>query len=226
LTDIVEEVLILDSGSTDAAEAVAREFSAHFISVQWKGYAQTKNIGNELANTGYILSMDADEVLSPGLRESIQKEKDQLSGAYSFNRLTNYAGTWIRFAGWYPDRKIRLFPKGQASWEGDFVHEKLVLNDSVELRHLNGDLLHYSFQSSIEHKQREKKYARLAAEQDRQQGKLPRMAEAYLKAFIRFMRMYFFQRGFLHGRTGFVLCSISARGKIWRYRYLVDAIGS
>ena len=117
LNGIVDEVLVLDSGSTDRTRDIALLHGAKFLDIEWEGYASTKNRGNEMASFEHILSLDADEELSPELQQSILKLKSSgETGAFTCNRLTNYCGKWIRHSGWYPDRKIRLFPKGKAKW--------------------------------------------------------------------------------------------------------------
>ena len=127
LRGVADEILVLDSDSTDDTVALARAAGATVTEVVWKGYAQTKNEGHLLTRAPYILSVDADESLSEGLRAEILAVKPRLKGeAYAMPRLNWYCGRWIRHCGWYPDPKIRLFPR-ETRWEGEFVHETLVL---------------------------------------------------------------------------------------------------
>lgn len=219
LHGLVNEIIVVDSFSTDKTEQIAGKYGAQFIQKEWEGYAATKNYGNSLAQGPLILSLDADECLSATLRSSIALIASQ-SCAFSFNRRNIYCGKAIWHAGWYPDRKIRLFPKGKAQWQGDFVHEKLIVEPGLDRLFLNGDLLHYSYATRQEHIEREKKYARLAAERDK--GKTSLAALAYLKAFVRFVKMYVFKTGFLDGYLGLQLCLISARGKLWKHSYLKE----
>ena len=227
LEGVADEIIIADSGSTDRTREIAEQFNVRFEQLNWEGYASTKNAANALANCEYILSLDADEALSAELKDSILALKESIAGkAYSFNRLNNYCGTWIKFAGWYPDRKIRLFPKERAKWVGDFVHETLSLDLSTQIEHVNGDLLHYSYYTIEEHIEREKKYAKLAATADAEQGKSPSKLKAYLKAGFKFLHMYVIRLGFLHGAIGFRLCKTAALGKVWRNEFLMHAIRS
>lgn len=217
LQKVCDEIIIVDSYSTDKTEEIAKEFNCQFVQHQWLGYAATKNFGNALASSDYILSLDADEELSTELLASI-KELKQESALYicSLNRLTNYCGTWIKYAGWYPDKKIRLFPKGSCVWQGDFVHETIKILKPFAARHLSGDLLHYSYYTKTEHIIRENSYARLAAQRD--QNKSYSKMGSYLSALSKFIKMYLIKAGFLHGQKGLQLCRIAANGKLVKYR--------
>lgn len=213
---LADEVVILDSFSTDNTVNICKEKGITPIQHNWEGYAKTKNYANSLAKHSYILSLDADEALSPTLLNSLQTIKQKgFEGVYSFNRLNNYCGTWIKFAGWYPDTKTRVFPRDKATWRGDFVHETLFVGNLPNTK-VEGDLLHYSYYTKEEHIAREKKYAKLAAERAAERGKSYSSLENYLSAFTKFLKMYLIKGGFLHGKTGFTLCAIAAKGKIWR----------
>ena len=219
LQAIAQEIIVVDSFSTDETVAIAKQMNAKVVQREWEGYSKTKNYGNSLCTGNYILSVDADEVIS----EQLLKDLSQLdlrddAKAYSFKRLTNYCGTFIRYAGWYPDRKLRLFPNGKARWEGDHVHEKLVLDKGIDVVALSSDLLHYSYNSKEEHILREKNYAKLAAQERPQRNGLL----SYLAYLSKLARMYILKGGFLHGLLGFQLCHIAAKGKIWKYQYSVN----
>ncbi len=209
LQDVADQVIVLDSGSKDGTVDLANNLGAKVIDTPWQGYAATKNHGHTLAEHPYILSLDADEALSDKLQASILAVKDNLQGAYSFNRLNNYCGTWIRHGGFYPDKKIRLFPKDQARWEGDHVHEILRVDAGVPVTHLAGDLLHYSYYDRSEHEARLEKYARLAAEKLR--GRKGLAAKQYLSPAWRFVQSYFLKGGFLDGKAGYHLCRLTAK---------------
>ena len=131
LRDVADEVIVVDSGSTDATEAICQQAGARFERHDWEGYSAQKNYANSLASCPWILSIDADEALSPELRQSLLrwKQEETQPALFSFNRLTNYCGHWIHHCGWYPDKVVRVFPAGAARWDG-LVHEKLVTNPS------------------------------------------------------------------------------------------------
>lgn len=213
---LADEIIIVDSFSTDNTKTLAGPYSVRFVQCEWQGYAQTKNYANSLATGDMILSLDADEALSDELIASIATIKSSgLKGVYSMNRLNNYCGQWIKHAGWYPDRKVRLFPKDGANWKGD-VHERLVSSDRPI--QVEGDILHYSYYSSEEHLERERKYAKIAAQRDGRVG--GGAVGALLSVTFKFIKMYVLKGGFLEGRRGLILCSISSRSKWFKYQAL------
>lgn len=217
---IADEIVVIDSFSTDTTEKICKKYNVNFISRKWEGYSSAKNFGNAQVKSTFILSLDADEVLSSELRNSILFEKEYLSGAYSFNRLTNYAGKWIKHCGWYPDKKIRIFAKDQAMWVGDFVHETLELSENTKIQHLAGDLLHFSFKSTEDHLRRSIKYAQLNAEKLKQKGVKYFFLKPYLNSFFRFFKDFVLNKGFLDGKEGFKICKISAYAVFLKYKYL------
>ena len=187
--------------------------------------SRTKNVGNELASHNYILSIDADEALSNELKEALVEEKAQgLKGAYGFNRLTNYCGKWIRHCGWYPDKKIRLFPKDSAEWRGAHVHEELVISPDIDTTWLKEDLLHFSYYTVIEHRERAMKYARLGAEKVKNKRGLG--LKILFSPPFRFFQMYILQSGFLDGKAGFDICRITAWEVRMKYKLGLRAPGA
>lgn len=211
LLDVVDQVLVVDSFSQDATPTICQKLGAKVIQTKWQGYAETKNIGNEHAAFDTILSIDADEELSDELRNSIMAAKVgtiDKGVVYKCNRLNNYCGQWIRYAGWYPDTKVRIFNRHNTRWEGE-VHEKLVFSTTVVEKLLLGDLLHYSIKDKADHIARIHKYNKLAI-------KYPNRAAAYVSAISTFVKLYLVKLGFLEGRLGLQLCIISAKAKIWR----------
>lgn len=214
LREIVDEILILDSFSTDGTEAIAQKFGARFLPQEWLGYAATKNKGNELASGDYILSLDADEALSEELRTSLLRVKSELKGCYSFNRLNHYAAKPIRRCGWYPDRKMRLFPKGKANWQGDFVHEEIVKDRDLEETWLEGDLLHYTYSDIADHVARSNRYSSLAAKQIAASSKGGLRIRAYFSAALRFLKVYFLKMGFAEGFYGLMIARVNSR-EVW-----------
>ncbi len=214
---VADEIVVVDSCSTDQTPEICKELNVNLFTRKWEGYSKTKNYGNQQAQHSYILSLDADEVISDELRQSILNQKDTLSGAYQFNRLTNYAGKWIKHCGWYPDTKIRLFPKGKARWEGDFVHETLVIDTELEIKHLQGDLFHYSYHSVSDHKIRIEKYSDLHAQKMYSEGKKAGLFKILFSPIAKFLNDYIFKAGFLDGKTGFTICMLSAKAVKLKY---------
>ena len=210
LKGIVDEILVVDSFSEDRTREISEKAGAKFVEQQWMGYSATKNWANDQAEGPYILSLDADEALSSELRNSIEKVKGSMNGVYEFNRLTNYCGKWIRHSGWYPDRKVRLFPKGKARWEGEYVHETLKTDADQPKTHLTGDLYHYSYYQIREHIARANKYSDLAAQKIVDAGKGGLLFKCMVNPYFRFWKHYLLKGGFLDGFYGFVISVIAS----------------
>jgi glycosyltransferase involved in cell wall biosynthesis len=219
LVGIADEVIVLDGHSTDGTQAICLAAGARVVDQDWLGYAATKNLGNDMAAHPYILSMDADEAISDALRASILAVKGNLSGAYTFNRLAFYCGEPIRHCGWYPDVKLRLFPRGRARWEGAYVHEEIRADADVARTHLAGDLLHYTYYSVAEHRARARKYAALAADRLGSRGKVGLLLKALTSPGWRFLQMYLLRLGFLDGWRGWRVCAITATEVWWKYSW-------
>ncbi len=218
IIDVVDEVIVVDSFSTDGTEKICNAMGVTFIPHEWEGYSKQKNFANAQANGDYILSLDADEALSETLKASIVHARNAgLNGTYRFNRLTNYCGKWIKHCGWYPDAKTRLFPKGDGIWKGDFVHEELTFNSTTPPTFLSGDLHHYSYYTYAEHLERVERYAQLGAEKLLEQGKTGSTTKGFFSAINRFFRMYIIHLGFLDGAAGFRICKTSAYAAYLKY---------
>ena len=164
LQSISDEIIVVDSKSTDRTKLLANELGARVFERDWEGYSSAKNFGNEQATKTWILSIDADEALSPELIKSIKEFKVSTMDydAFEVNRLTNYSGHWVRYCGWYPDRKLRMWKKGEGTWDG-VLHEKVLFKKPIKVELLNGDLYHYSFPTIHHHVQTLNKYAEVAA---------------------------------------------------------------
>ena len=220
LQAVVAEILVIDAFSTDETVKIAQELGAKVIQTKWEGYSQNKNYGNQFAKHDWILSIDADEVLSPELMHSIQALKLEQNNIYSINRLNNYCGQWIKYCGWHPDWNNRLFHRKTAKWKGDFVHEKLTFSSATKIIRLEGLLYHYSYQNSADHWQRIERYAQLSAQQLFQNGKKATFIKLWLAPVARFIRTYFIKLGFLDGRAGWTI-SVRAGYLVYhKYRLL------
>jgi len=221
LLPISDEIIVLDSFSTDRTKEICSAKNVHFEQREWQGYANAKNYLNQLASNAYIFSVDADEAPDRELQDEVLKHKEKgFIGTYSVNRKTNYCGSWITYSGWYPDIKTRIFPKNESQWVGEFVHEELVVNENPTPKQLNGHLLHYSYYSHSEHRERADKYSTLTAKKMNKKGKKASFAKPYLSAFARFFTMYFLKIGFLDGVAGFHIARISALSNIFKYQQL------
>jgi glycosyltransferase involved in cell wall biosynthesis len=210
LENIVDEIIIVDSNSTDNTIKIASQYGAKIFQQEWLGYSKQKNYANSLAQNEYILSLDADEALSTELSNSILNLKTVgFNGAYSFNRLNNYCGKWIKHTAWYPDKKLRIWNKNEGSWTGD-IHEEVTFKNSVNKHHLKGDLLHYSFYSIEEHVNVINKFSTSKAETLYKKGKKANLFKLLFKPFVKFFIIYIIKLGFLDGYYGFVISKNSA----------------
>jgi glycosyltransferase involved in cell wall biosynthesis len=221
LLPIADEIIVLDSFSTDKTEAICNAKGVRFEKREWKGYSNAKNYLNNLASHEYIFSIDADEAPDETLQKSILEAKKQgFHSIYAVNRLTNYCGRWIRHSGWYPDIKTRIFPKGKSRWEGEYVHEELVIEGSPEPALLDGHLLHYSYYNYREHRERADKYSQLTAQKLFAKGKKASFIKPFLSGLGRFISMYIIKKGFLDGIMGWKIALISAKSNIFKYKEL------
>ena len=215
-----DDIVVVDSFSTDKTQSICETYSnVNFVQHKWQGYAKTKNYANSFVKHPFLLSLDADEVLSEELKNSIESI-DTFKGVYEFNRLTNYCGSWVHHCGWYPDKKIRIFPKQGSIWEGDFVHETLVTPYNLPVIFLQGDLLHYSYHSLKDHYNQIEKYSTLHAEKMIHLGKKANFLKQYISPSFKFFRTFFLQMGFLDGKAGFNIARISAKAVKLKYQKL------
>lgn len=220
LSKVTSDIHLLDSGSTDRTKELAKKKGATIHEVQWKGYGPTKNEGANFAKYDWILSIDADEVLTDALVEELLVLELDSHKIYAINILTNYCGTWIRHSGWFPSYKKRLYNKKLVSWDEREVHENLRWGDKkIEICHLNNELLHYSYRSPEDHVIKGKRYAKLGAEHLIQSKKKVFFAKQLVGPPFRFFKMYVIKRGFLDGSAGFLLAIREARMVAWRYQF-------
>jgi glycosyltransferase involved in cell wall biosynthesis len=217
LIEVADEIIVVDSWSTDATPEICIRKGVRFFQTDWKGYAETKNYANSLAVFPLILSIDADEILSKDLKASILSVKQNPTyDYYKLNRRTNYCGHWMMHL-WYPDTKIRLFDKDKALWSGHSVHEELKLLANSKVGHLNGDLLHYTCRTVSQHMATTYKYTTLKAIEANSEGKRAPLYKIIFGPITKFISEYLIKKGFLEGYYGLVACSISAFGTFVQY---------
>ena len=219
--EVADDIIVLDSFSTDETEAICKLFNVNFIQRKWGGYADQKNFANTQAKYDYILSLDADEALDDTLKQAVLNLKSNgFKDVYIVNRLVNYCGQWIKHSSWYPDKKIRIFPKSQTAWTGEFVHETLTFKSNFETIELPGHLEHYTYYSYEEHRERADKYSLLTAQKMHANGKTASLIKPYLSGLARFLSMYIIKLGFLDGYNGFKIAQISAKSNVYKYKTL------
>jgi glycosyltransferase involved in cell wall biosynthesis len=221
LKEIADEIILVDSGSTDATVAIARSFGAKVFVEPWKGFARQKNSSLAKATCDWILSLDADEEASTELAASIKKlltsgAAPEFSG-YMINRRNIYFGKWLKRAGYYPDPKLRLIRRGAAEFELRDVHEDLKM-PGKKLGHLQGDMLHHAYQdleSFIDH---QNKYSSLGADMVVRERKVGfSVINIVFRPLVRFIWAYFFRMGFLDGRVGLLVLMNHAAYVSWKY---------
>ena len=217
-----DEVLVLDSFSTDDTRALAEALGARVVQHEFEGYGASKNRANELARGSFIFSLDADERPDAQLAESISKAVRQGTDrtAFRMQRLNWYCGVWIKHGAWNPDRKIRLWKKGQASWDLSEVHEQVILMKDIVVEDLPGKILHYSYHSEREHLEKIERYARRGALEMQKNGRRFSFFRQWFSPLARWFRDYILKAGFLDGKAGWQIARLTAR-EVWlKYRFL------
>ena len=224
LQQVCDEIIVVDSHSTDKTVEISEGLGATVILQSFLGYAEQKNFANSHASYNYILSLDADEALSPKLKEEILKIKETLSSekVYEINRKTNYCGTWINHTGWYPDRKIRLFHKEKAHWGGSAVHETLILENDVTVLRINADIEHYSYYTIDDHLKQIDKFTNISSKELFERGKRASMLKLAFAGPVKFFKDYVVKLGFLDGYAGYRIAKMSAFSTFLKYAKLKE----
>jgi glycosyltransferase involved in cell wall biosynthesis len=216
--DIADEIVIVDSFSTDRTEEICRDFNVRFIKHEFNGHIEQKNWALEQASNLHVLSLDADEELSDILKKSILEVKNNwLYDGYYFNRLTNYCGKWIRHTSWYPARKLRLWDRSKGKWGGINPHDKFKLDKGSTRKFLKGDLLHYSYYTINEHITQINSFSTIVAKAYLREGRTASYFNIIFHPIWRVFRDYVIKRGFLDGFFGLVISMNSAHETFLKY---------
>ncbi len=220
--NIADEIIVVDSFSTDRTLEIAGALGATIFQNTFSGHVNQKNFALKLASYPLILSLDADEAVDDNLAISILKvKKEGMKKGYTMNRLNNYCGQWIKHGAWYPDIKLRLIRKGSANWGGMNPHDRLELINAEKTVHLNGNILHYSYQSFQEHLIKSSRYAEIGAGSYKAVGKKGYWHQVIYKPIFKFIRDYFIKLGFLDGLNGFIIALINSREVLLKYFFLL-----
>jgi glycosyltransferase involved in cell wall biosynthesis len=218
IKEVADEIVIVDSFSQDKTKEISLPYSVRWIENPFAGHIEQKNFALQQASNEYVLSLDADEALSEKLIQKIQKIKNDCQyDSYIFNRLTNYCGQWIRHCGWYPDRKLRLWNKNKGQWGGTNPHDRVVMQPDSSSFQIHQDILHYSYYSITDHIKQANYFTDIGAKQAVSKGKKSTVFHILLSPFMKFIKSYFLQLGFLDGYYGFIVCAISAHASFYKY---------
>lgn len=215
-----DEIIVVDSGSTDRTVELARRFTDHVLSLEWTGYGPTKNAALERSTGEWILWLDADERVTPELAEEIRTVLQDSSScdAYSVARRAYFLGRWMKHGGWYPGRVTRLFRKGTARFTDNSVHESVIVRGSVgRLRH---DLLHFTDPDLHHYVVKFNRYTTLAARELWDEGRSASVFDLMARPVFMFFKMYLVRRGFLDGVHGFILSILSSAYVFTKYAKL------
>ena len=208
-----DEIVVVDSGSTDATREIAAVCGARVITNPWPGFGAQKQFAVEQAQHEWIFSLDADERVSDELKRSIEslKQKSDLADGYEIARRTYYQGRWIRGGGWYPDRQLRLFRKNKGHWKQRHIHESVTMDPGARVERLDGDLLHYTSQNAAHHHRMiGERYAPLAARQMFEEGRRTSVFGVASAGPAAFIRSLILKGGLRDGFAGFTIASFAA----------------
>ncbi len=214
-----DEIVILDSGSSDHTAEIAQRFGARFLHHAWVGFGAQKNAAVAAARNDWVLCLDADERLSPELAKAIEGVlAAPKHAAYRMARCNRFMGRWLRHGEGYPDRSLRLFDRRRAQWSEDTVHERVICHGSIGS--LSGDLLHESAESLESYLDKQNRYTSLQAEALFELGREVSTAKLVLSPVTRFIKLYVLRRGFLDGVPGLVHIAIASFGSFLKYAKL------
>jgi glycosyltransferase involved in cell wall biosynthesis len=204
-----DEIIILDSGSKDKTEEICKEYTSKVYQVEWLGFGRTKQKAVDMTSHEWVLSVDADEELTPELIEIIQRKISEpgIYDGFEIKRISQYLGKWIHFSGWNRDYPLRLFKQSKGHFNEKSVHESIVL--SGKRGRINEPMLHYTYPDIETHIRKIDTYSECWAQDKANQGKKGTLTSTVLHTGIKFISTYFIKLGFLDGKTGFVL-SINA----------------
>jgi glycosyltransferase involved in cell wall biosynthesis len=217
-----DERIVVDSCSTDETAAVAARHGARVVSHEWPGYVAQKNYAASLATNDWILSLDADERVSPSLAREIEQTLagEPRDRGYQMPRVTFHLGRWIRTTDWYPDYQLRLYDRRAAQWTGEYVHEGVSVNGRVgRLRH---ELQHFAYRDVAEHMETIDHYTTLAARQMFEQGRRATTIDLALQPAFAFFRNFILKRGFLDGSVGLTISRMNAHYVHLKFKKLRD----
>jgi glycosyltransferase involved in cell wall biosynthesis len=216
-----DEIVLVDSGSTDATRQVAQKHGARVVAKDWLGFGRQKQFAVEQARHDWVLCLDADERVSPELRASVERAlAAPVAPVYRMARCNRFLGRWLRHGEGYPDWSPRLFDRHNARWSDDPVHEKVLY--AVTPGTLEGDLLHDSAEDLAHYLDKQNRYTTLAAEQLYERGRSAGAFELLASPVVRFFKFYVLRLGFLDGIAGLVHIGIGCMNSYMKYAKLIE----
>lgn len=222
--DIANEIIVVDSMSTDGTKAICASYGVTFIEQPFLGYIEQKNYALNAAAHDYVLSLDADECLNDILKKSIQIEKENgfTFDCYRMNRLSSFCGQWIKHGTWYPDRKIRLLNRQKGKWGGVNPHDKIVMNEGTSLKQLHGDILHYTYETIDQIMEQTNRFTTIQSKVMFEQGKRANVIKLVINPLVSFISGYIIKRGFLDGYNGFIIARYASHATLAKYAKLLQ----
>ncbi len=222
LVDVVDEIVVVDSFSTDNTKAICTKFNVKFIEQEFLGYIEQKNFALAQASHDYVVSLDGDEALASTLQKSIidLKSNWKFDGYYA-NRLNNFCGQWIKHSDWYPNKKLRVFDRRKGNWQGMNPHDNVQLFDATKKTgQLKGDILHQTYQTYSEFNQKTEYFSTIAANAYFDKGKKAPIWKIMFNPTWAFFKSYILRLGFLDGFNGFMICYQTANITFLKYAKL------
>lgn len=224
LSKVCDEIIVVDSFSTDKTEQICKQFTNKFYTHKFEGYRDQKNYALKFTSNNFILSLDADEILENKLIEIILnlKKSGLKFDAYKFNRLNHIGKKSIRYGDWYPDSKIRLWNKNKGQWAGKNVHETVKMQDDATIMHIKSNILHYPYKNISEFNIQHIKFAEMWANDAAAENKKSSILLAILKSAFKFVKGYFLKLGFCDGFYGLAIQKSLAHYTFMKYARLLE----
>lgn len=223
LASVADEIVVLDSFSTDNTEAICKEFNTVFVQQEFVGHIEQKNAALKIASNDYIISLDGDESLSEELQESILILKDNWEkDGYICKRKNFFRGQWINYSHWYPNKKLRVFDRRKCHWGGLNPHDHIVMDVDAEVGTLEGDILHWTFQSISDFNKKIEYFSSISARAYFNAGIKSNYWKIFANPFWAFTKSYLLKLGFLDGFNGMVICMQTAHQTYLKYIKLME----
>ena len=219
---IADDIVVIDSYSTDNTAELAKELGARVILQKFLGHIEQKNFAISKAQYPFILSLDADEAIDEKLKQEIitLKNGSKIADGYIINRHNNYCGQWINHGAWKSDLKLRLWDSRKGKWGGMNPHDKFEMVANAKITLLEGKILHWSYTSVVQHEGKVDYFSTIAAKAYHAKGKKSSLFKIWFSPLFRFLRDYIFKLGFLDGKYGFIIAKLTAKEVYFKYKKL------